>query len=252
MTTAVTPSRAGHGTAGETGRTHLQPEAIPSQPARVPPAAQPLRRQGLALLLRLAVLHPLRPRRAVPPALHASSSRCNNWNLLTGPGEWVGLGNYVKELTDPFFWNSLFNTISIFLLSAIPQLIAALAHRRDPRPEHPRQDLLAHERPAPLRRHPGRRDPHLLERVRRASTASINNLLGLVRPRPDHVEDRDVPRPHRHRDDGELALDRLQRPHPARGHAGGPARPATSPPRSTAPAASAGSSRSRSRASARP
>ncbi|WP_345763005.1 carbohydrate ABC transporter permease [Diaminobutyricibacter sp. McL0608] len=51
----------------------------------------------------------------------------NNWNLLTGPGEWVGLGNYVKELTDPFFWNSLFNTISIFLLSAIPQLIAAVA-----------------------------------------------------------------------------------------------------------------------------
>ncbi len=51
----------------------------------------------------------------------------NNWNLLTGPGEWVGLGNYVKELADPFFWNSLFNTISIFLLSAIPQLIAAVA-----------------------------------------------------------------------------------------------------------------------------
>ena len=51
----------------------------------------------------------------------------NNWNLLTGPGEWVGLGNYVKELGDPFFWNSLFNTISIFLLSAIPQLIAAVA-----------------------------------------------------------------------------------------------------------------------------
>jgi cellobiose transport system permease protein len=50
----------------------------------------------------------------------------NNWNLLTGPGEWIGLGNYVKELNDPFFWNSLFNTISIFLLSAIPQLIAAV------------------------------------------------------------------------------------------------------------------------------
>ncbi len=51
----------------------------------------------------------------------------NNWNLLTGPGEWVGLANYAKELADPFFWNSLFNTFSIFLLSAIPQLVAAVA-----------------------------------------------------------------------------------------------------------------------------
>jgi cellobiose transport system permease protein len=50
----------------------------------------------------------------------------NKWNLLTGPGEWIGLGNYVAELNDPFFWNSLFNTVSIFLLSAIPQLIGAV------------------------------------------------------------------------------------------------------------------------------
>lgn len=50
----------------------------------------------------------------------------NKWNLLTGPGEWVGLGNYVTELQDPFFWNSLLNTVSIFLLSAIPQLVFAV------------------------------------------------------------------------------------------------------------------------------
>jgi cellobiose transport system permease protein len=49
----------------------------------------------------------------------------NDWNLLTGPGEWVGLANYAAEMVDPFFWKSLFNTMSIFLLSAIPQLIAA-------------------------------------------------------------------------------------------------------------------------------
>jgi cellobiose transport system permease protein len=51
----------------------------------------------------------------------------NDWNLLTGPGEWVGFGNFAAELTDPFFWNSLFNTVSIFFLSAVPQLIAAVA-----------------------------------------------------------------------------------------------------------------------------
>jgi cellobiose transport system permease protein len=50
----------------------------------------------------------------------------NHWNLLTGPGEWVGFGNFAAELVDPLFWNSLFNTMSIFLLSAIPQLIAAV------------------------------------------------------------------------------------------------------------------------------
>ncbi|WP_371733917.1 carbohydrate ABC transporter permease [Subtercola sp. PAMC28395] len=50
----------------------------------------------------------------------------NKWNLLTGPAGFVGLDNYVAELTDPFFWNSLFNTISIFLLSAIPQLVIAV------------------------------------------------------------------------------------------------------------------------------
>ncbi|MBN9171166.1 MAG: sugar ABC transporter permease [Microbacterium sp.] len=50
----------------------------------------------------------------------------NNWNLLTGPGEWVGFKNYAVELADPLFWNSVFNTFSIFLLSAIPQLIAAI------------------------------------------------------------------------------------------------------------------------------
>jgi len=60
------------------------------------------------------------------PLVYTFVVSLNNWNLLTGPGEWVGLKNYAAELSDPFFWNSLFNTISIFLLSAIPQLIAAV------------------------------------------------------------------------------------------------------------------------------
>ncbi|QIZ97336.1 sugar ABC transporter permease [Leifsonia sp. PS1209] len=60
------------------------------------------------------------------PLVYTFVVSLNKWNLLTGPGEWVGLGNYVAELSDPFFWNSLFNTLSIFLLSAIPQLIGAV------------------------------------------------------------------------------------------------------------------------------
>ncbi|WP_442860092.1 carbohydrate ABC transporter permease [Arthrobacter sp. zg-Y179] len=49
-----------------------------------------------------------------------------DWHLLKGQGEFVGLGNFAEVLADRFFWNSLFNTMSIFLLSAIPQLAGAL------------------------------------------------------------------------------------------------------------------------------
>nr|WP_231980662.1 sugar ABC transporter permease [Tessaracoccus coleopterorum] len=37
------------------------------------------------------------------------------------------MANYARELTDPLFWNSLFNTFSIFLLSSVPQVITAIA-----------------------------------------------------------------------------------------------------------------------------
>jgi cellobiose transport system permease protein len=60
------------------------------------------------------------------PLVYTFVVSLNDWNLLTGQGEWVGFRNYGKELADPLFWNSVWNTFSIFLLSAIPQLIAAL------------------------------------------------------------------------------------------------------------------------------
>ncbi|PJJ65123.1 carbohydrate ABC transporter permease [Compostimonas suwonensis] len=49
-----------------------------------------------------------------------------DWDLLKGQGEFVGLGNFIAELNDPFFWNSIVNTFSIFVLSTIPQLVAAV------------------------------------------------------------------------------------------------------------------------------
>ena len=48
-----------------------------------------------------------------------------DWHLLKGQGDFVGLANYGSVLTDPLFWNAFRNTISIFLLSAIPQLVIA-------------------------------------------------------------------------------------------------------------------------------
>jgi len=49
-----------------------------------------------------------------------------DWELLTGQGDFVGLGNFAAVLQDRFFWNSILNTFSIFVLSTVPQLAAAL------------------------------------------------------------------------------------------------------------------------------
>ncbi|MFC7534401.1 carbohydrate ABC transporter permease [Actinoplanes sp. GCM10030250] len=39
---------------------------------------------------------------------------------------WAGLENYSRLLSDEDFWNALFNTFGIFILSTVPQLILAL------------------------------------------------------------------------------------------------------------------------------
>jgi cellobiose transport system permease protein len=49
----------------------------------------------------------------------------NEWNLI-GDHRFIGLGNYTKLLSDPYFWNALFNTASIWVLSTVPQLMLAL------------------------------------------------------------------------------------------------------------------------------
>jgi cellobiose transport system permease protein len=48
-----------------------------------------------------------------------------NWDLLGEP-VWIGIENYTNLFQDPQFFNSLLNTISIFLLSSIPQIATAL------------------------------------------------------------------------------------------------------------------------------
>jgi cellobiose transport system permease protein len=48
------------------------------------------------------------------------------WHLLKGQGAFVGLQNYADVLQDALFWNAFGNTISIFLLSAVPQLVFAV------------------------------------------------------------------------------------------------------------------------------
>ncbi|MGD9959211.1 carbohydrate ABC transporter permease [Nocardioides sp.] len=50
----------------------------------------------------------------------------HDWNLL-GTRSWIGLANYTELISDPNFWNALVNTLGIFVLATVPQLLLALA-----------------------------------------------------------------------------------------------------------------------------
>ncbi|WP_102193912.1 carbohydrate ABC transporter permease [Microbacterium aurantiacum] len=50
-----------------------------------------------------------------------------DWDQVRGSGEFIGFDQYAYVLGQPKFWVALRNTFSIFLLSSIPQLIAAVA-----------------------------------------------------------------------------------------------------------------------------
>jgi cellobiose transport system permease protein len=50
----------------------------------------------------------------------------SKWNLLTGRQGAAGFANYTAVLHQAFFWKALRNTMSIFLISSIPQILIAL------------------------------------------------------------------------------------------------------------------------------
>lgn len=45
---------------------------------------------------------------------------------LAGTVTWAGLGNYAKLLADEDFWNAVVNTVGMFVLATVPQLLLAL------------------------------------------------------------------------------------------------------------------------------
>jgi cellobiose transport system permease protein len=61
------------------------------------------------------------------PLLYTAWVSVHEWGLLGGQGEFTGLENFRRVLDDRYFWNALRNTISIFLLSSVPQVLLALA-----------------------------------------------------------------------------------------------------------------------------
>ena len=49
-----------------------------------------------------------------------------NWDALGGAPQYLGLANFHELLADPYFWNALRNTFSIWFLSTIPQMALSL------------------------------------------------------------------------------------------------------------------------------
>ncbi|AEG45152.1 carbohydrate ABC transporter permease [Isoptericola variabilis] len=60
------------------------------------------------------------------PLIYTAFVSVHQWNLLGGQGDFVGLQNYTDVLNQPIFWRSLVNTVSIFILSSIPQVLLAI------------------------------------------------------------------------------------------------------------------------------
>ena len=50
----------------------------------------------------------------------------HQWELASGARKWIGLENYRYLITDADFWHAVVNTIGIFIVSTVPQLLLAL------------------------------------------------------------------------------------------------------------------------------
>lgn len=60
------------------------------------------------------------------PLAYTAWVSLHDWALLKDEHPFIGLANYRELLADEYFWNALGNTISILILSTVPQLLLAL------------------------------------------------------------------------------------------------------------------------------
>jgi cellobiose transport system permease protein len=60
------------------------------------------------------------------PLFYTAWISLHDWQLITGDNGFVGVENYASLLADADFYNALFNTVSIFLMAAVPQVLVAL------------------------------------------------------------------------------------------------------------------------------
>jgi cellobiose transport system permease protein len=59
------------------------------------------------------------------PLIATARMSLYDWNII-GEKKWVGFDNYIALWHDHYFWNALFNTVGMFLVMTIPQLLLAL------------------------------------------------------------------------------------------------------------------------------
>ncbi len=59
------------------------------------------------------------------PLIYTAWVSLHDWSLLAGDQGYVGFANYRELMHDSDFWRALTNTVGIFLLATIPQLILA-------------------------------------------------------------------------------------------------------------------------------
>src|SRR5438132_13600125 len=60
------------------------------------------------------------------PLLYTGYVSLTDRNLLSGTTHFIGLDNYTALLHDSYFWNAVENTLGIFVISTVPQLLLAL------------------------------------------------------------------------------------------------------------------------------
>jgi cellobiose transport system permease protein len=60
------------------------------------------------------------------PLLYTAFVSVHDWDQVMGQGEFVGLDNFTFVLGHSAFWIALRNTLSIFVLSSVPQVIIAI------------------------------------------------------------------------------------------------------------------------------
>ena len=115
---------------GETDTPRVSPPPIPTPP---PTPTRPTARQRLAAWdVRFApyvYISPFFVLFAVVglfPLAYTAYVSVHDWSLLGGQGDFVGLQNYREVLDNPYFVKQTVNTVSIFVLSSVPQVVIAV------------------------------------------------------------------------------------------------------------------------------
>ncbi len=115
---------------GETDTPRVSPPPIPSSP---PTPTRPTARQRLAAwdvrfapYLYISPFFVLFAVVGLFPLAYTAYVSVHDWSLLGGQGDYIGLQNYREVLDNPYFVKQLVNTISIFVLSSVPQVVIAV------------------------------------------------------------------------------------------------------------------------------